>query len=41
MVSLQNEKSTQVYSRKSWIRSLAITARMGEVDYQGQQLQKS
>ena len=41
MISQQNEKSTQVYSRKSCIRSLVITAQMGEVGYQGQLLQKS
>ena len=41
MVSEQNEKSTQLYSTKSWIRSLAITGGMGEVCYQRQQLQQS
>ena len=38
MLIQQKEKSTQVYSKKLWIRSLAITVRMGKVGHQGLQL---
>ena len=41
MEKQQNDKSTQVYSRKLWIRSLVVTATMGKVCKKGQWLQKS
>ena len=41
MLSQQNEKSSQLYSTKSWIRGLAITVGMEEVCYQRQWLKKS
>ena len=41
MVSQKNEKSTQLYSTKSWIRSLAITVGVGKVCYKREQSQKS
>ena len=41
MEKQQNDKSTQVLSRKLWIRSLAVTATMAKVCKKAQQLQKT